>query len=151
MSDSTVPAKVYGDPDESHLPWYQRKKCHDKIDWLIEKVFKPISFFIGFLIRMIGPAFCSALYYLLYLHVEAFFGVIVKVMKKRLGTPFGMIWISIGLTILYNIVWNHMLAMLVKAGGPTELAKVEKLRQHYKQRETRKKLKFAIEGGGGAV
>jgi len=71
---------------------------------------------------MIGPAFCSALYYLLYLHVEAFFGVIVKVMKKRLGTPFGMIWISIGLTILYNIVWNHMLAMLVKAGGPTELA-----------------------------
>ena len=124
---------------------------------------------IGFGIRMVGPCFCAGLYYLIYMHLDVFFNCICKVLKKRLGTTFGLIWVVIGLTLVYNICWNHMLAMLVKPGGPTELAvslfffiflltsgfcpiqKVEQLRKQYKQRETRKRLRFAIEGGGGAV
>ena len=52
------------------------------------------------------------------LHVFAYTEVILVVLKKRLGTNFGLLWIAIGVVILYNIVYNHFFAMMIKPGSP---------------------------------
>ena len=33
-----------------------------------------------------------------------------------------MIWIAIGVIITFNVVFNHIMAMIIKPGGPTDLA-----------------------------
>jgi hypothetical protein len=33
-----------------------------------------------------------------------------------------MVWIAIGVVITFNVVFNHAMAMLIKPGGPTDLA-----------------------------
>ena len=76
--------------------------------------------------RCLGLLLSVGLYVLLTVHVYAFFGIICTVLKKRLGVPFGLLWIAIGLTLLYNIVFNHFFAMTLKPGSPKDLAKNEK-------------------------
>ena len=68
-----------------------------------------------------GPLFVLGFYALLGLHVYAYFEVIIFVLKKRLGTPFGLVWIAIGLIILYNVAYNHFFASIIKPGGPLDL------------------------------
>lgn len=71
--------------------------------------------------RVAGPLFVVGFYVLIGLHVHAFFTVILLVLKKRLGTVFGLIWVSIGLSLLYNILYNHFFATFIKPGGPKDL------------------------------
>ena len=68
-----------------------------------------------------GPLFVIGLYALVGLHVYGYFEVILFVLKKRLGTPFGLVWCAIGLSLLYNILFNHFFATFIKAGSPTDL------------------------------
>jgi hypothetical protein len=70
---------------------------------------------------MLGPVFVVSLYALLGVHVYAFCEVILVVLKKRLGTNFGLLWVAIGVAILYNIVYNHFFAMVIKPGSPADL------------------------------
>lgn len=93
---------------------------------LIDSFMDCMSNFFTFGMRFLGWALSIGLYNLLALHVYAFFGVIAKVLRKRLGIPFGLLWVSIGLSLLYNIVFNHFFAMTVKPGGPKDLDKNEK-------------------------
>jgi hypothetical protein len=58
---------------------------------------------------------------MLAVHVYAYTEVILFVLKKRLGVTFGLIWVSIGIALLYNIVFNHLSATLIKAGSPLDL------------------------------
>jgi len=51
-----------------------------------------------------------------------------------------MAWSAIGLTISFNVVFNHMLATLIKPGSPTDLRYIEQLRHQYKRREHRKEV-----------
>jgi drug/metabolite transporter (DMT)-like permease len=90
--------------------------------------------------RILGPGLVAALYGLLGLHVYAFFWVVVPLLKRRLGTVFGMVWIAIGLALLYNILFNHTMAWIIKPTGPKELKQIEKLRKNYKQRANRKSV-----------
>jgi len=76
-------------------------------------------FSFGF--RLTGPLFCGALYYLLWRHTWIFLTIICKVLRKRLGVGFGMTWTAIGVVITFNVVWNHVLAMIVKPSGPADL------------------------------
>ena len=71
---------------------------------------------------MTGPCFVIAIYYLLWRHTEVFLMVISKVLRKRLGIGFGMVWVAIGVVITFNVVFNHLMAMFIKPGGPTDLA-----------------------------
>ena len=64
---------------------------------------------------------CIATYVLIATNVYAYFKVIIFLLKKRLGVTFGLIWIGIGLSLLYNIIFNHFMAMIIKPGGPKEL------------------------------
>ena len=82
--------------------------------------------------RVLGVLLASGLYALLSIHVYAFFSVICTVLKKRLGTEFGLLWIAIGLCLLYNIIFNHFFAMTIKAGSPRDLERIEKMRKDQK-------------------
>jgi len=42
---------------------------------------------------------------------------------------FGLIWVALGISIFYNIVFNHLLATLIKPGGPKDLIADELLRK----------------------
>jgi len=61
------------------------------------------------------------LYYLIYMHFEAYMFTISGVLVKRLGTEFALIWTCVGLTLVYNITFNHLMAMLLKPGSPADL------------------------------
>ena len=85
-----------------------------------------------------GPCFCGALYYLIWYHFDIFLNVISPVLWKRLGVKFALVWISIGLVIVFNLVWNHACAMIIKPGGPYDLANTEELRKYYLKNEVRR-------------
>ncbi len=68
-----------------------------------------------------GPFFVIGFYLLLALHVYAYFTVILTVLKKRLGPEFGILWVAIGLILVYNITYNHFFATIIKPGGPSDL------------------------------
>ncbi len=76
---------------------------------------------MGFFMRIIGPIFVVSFYALMVVHVYSYFEVILVVLKKRLGTNFGLLWVAIGVAILYNIVFNHFFAMVIKPGSPSGL------------------------------
>jgi len=71
--------------------------------------------------RLIGVIFCFATYALIATHVYGFFSVIALVLKRRLGVAFGLIWIGIGFSLLYNIIFNHFWAMIISPSGPKDL------------------------------
>ena len=75
----------------------------------------------GFGVRLIGPFFVIGLYALMVMHIYAYFTVVLFVLKKRLGTTFGLTWVAIGLGIVYNITYNHFFAVMIKPGGPSDL------------------------------
>ena len=74
------------------------------------------SFVYG--MRAFGWGLGIGLYALLYFHVHIYFSLICSVQKKRLGVTFSLVWVAIGLSLLYNIIWNHFLAMMIKPGSP---------------------------------
>lgn len=71
--------------------------------------------------RLTGPIFVLAVYVMLSIHLYAHFAVTLCVIKKRLGAPFGLLWVAIGASLFYNVVYNHFFAMIVKPGGPKDL------------------------------
>jgi hypothetical protein len=96
--------------------------------------------------RILGLVLSIATYVILTLHVYGFFAVIARVIKKRLGVFFGLVWISIGLSLLYNIVFNHFFAMIIKPSGPKDLLENELLRKEIKNRENRREAKVDVGG-----
>ena len=77
----------------------------------------------------LGMCLVCGLYFLIGLHFQTYLTVISPLLKKRFGTELGLIWIVVGLVLVYNIVYNHFLAMMIKPGSPSDLRKVEKMRQ----------------------
>lgn len=71
--------------------------------------------------RVLGPLFVLGFYFLIGLHLHAYFNVVLFALKKRLGTVFGLIWVAIGIAIVYNICFNHFFATFIKPGGPKDL------------------------------
>eukprot|EP00347_Sterkiella_histriomuscorum_P019407 403341740 len=107
----------------------------------------PIAGGFGLGVRILGPLFVIGFYGLLGLHAYAYFNVVILVLKKRLGVTFGMIWVCIGLILLYNIAYNHFFATFIKPGSPSDLRKIEGLRKEKKRREGRKGLKTVEQDG----
>lgn len=107
------------------------------IDNVIDNYMRPC---FRWSVLLLGPLLCFCLYALLALHVYAYFGWIVQLQQKRLGTCFALVWQSIGLILVYNIVYNHFLAMIIKPGSLKDLRQTEKLRQQYKNRSNRKSV-----------
>ena len=83
---------------------------------------------------------------LLSVHIYAFFAVIARVLKRRLGVFFGLVWIAIGMSVVYNLVFNHFWSMIIKPGGPRDLKENEQLRKEVKNREGRKAARVKVDG-----
>jgi len=75
--------------------------------------------------RILGPCLVFGLYAIVILHVYAYFTVITPLLKNRIGTPLGLIWIVVGLSLVYNIVFNHFLAVIIRPGGPDDTKMIE--------------------------
>jgi hypothetical protein len=86
----------------------------------------------NWLVKVIVSIFCLALiigmYILLGVHVYAYIKVVCPLLKKRLGTQFGLTWAAIGVIFTYNILYNHTLAMIIRPGGPIDTKYVERMR-----------------------
>ena len=66
--------------------------------------------------------------------------VIINILIKRLGVAFGMVWLFVGAILGFNVVFNHSMACLIKANGPTELKLIENLRLAFKRRQGKKEF-----------
>ena len=56
-----------------------------------------------------------------------------------------MIWVIVGLALLYNIVYNHLLAVLIKPGSTLDMKEIEKMRSDQKQRAFRKSIEESLD------
>ncbi len=107
---------------------------------MLDSVEKMVTWTGSLVFRILGPALVIGLYVIVALHLYAFFTVVTPLLKKRIGTELGMIWIVVGLSLVYNIVFNHFFAVVLKPGGPTETKLIEKMRQEQKSRKHRKEF-----------
>lgn len=96
--------------------------------------------------QTLGFFLCLSVYVLLSIHIYAFFAVIARVLKKRLGVFFGLVWIAIGMSLVYNLVFNHFWSMIIKPGSPRDLIENEQLRKDIKNRESRKAARVKVDG-----
>lgn len=101
------------------------------------EIIKKAGTFVCFLL---GPICILTLYALLALNCYTYFVYISFALHRRIGLYPSMAWFAIGLTILFNVVFNHTLATLIKPGSPTDLRYIEQLRHQYKRREHRKEV-----------
>ncbi len=114
------------------------------IDYLTEKYGASVLKMMSMGMYMLGVCLTSGLYILVGVHTYAFFNVIAPVLRKRLGIPFGLLWCAIGLSLLYNICFNHFFAMIIGPGCPKDLIEIEKKRKQLKDREHRKAVKVDL-------
>ena len=70
----------------------------------------------------------SGLYSIIALHFVSFINVIAPLLQKRFGTELGLTWCVIGFVLVFNIVYNHFFAMLIKPGSPKDLKMIEAMR-----------------------
>ena len=68
--------------------------------------------------QVLGMVLVAMTYFMLGCHVYGYLTVIALVLKRRLGVFFGLTWVAIGIAILYNIVFNHFWATVIRPGGP---------------------------------
>ena len=74
-----------------------------------------------------GLGLVTGLYSVIGLHFYAYISFIAPLLKKRFGTELGLLWCVVGLVLVYNIVYNHFFAMLLKPGSPADLKKIEQM------------------------
>ena len=77
-----------------------------------------IKFVISFSCGILGLMLVLGLYALLATHIYAFVVVICPLIKSRLGSELGLVWIVVGFALFYNIIFNHFWAMVIKPGSP---------------------------------
>ena len=99
----------------------------------------------SFCMQFTGVIMCLMTYLILSAHIYGYFLVVAPLLKKRLGVAFGLLWIAIGMTLIYNIVFNHFWAMFIRPGNPQDLLEDEALRKEVKNREHRKEAKVDLD------
>jgi len=77
-----------------------------------------MSFIYSTSMQILGMVLVLLTYIILGVHVYGYLAVIALVLKRRLGVFFGLTWVAIGIAILYNIVFNHFWATVIRPGGP---------------------------------
>jgi len=66
--------------------------------------------------RIVSPILTLSVYGLVGIHVYGWLVVNAFLVQKRLGTFFGVVWVAIGLSLVYNIVFNHFCCTFIKPG-----------------------------------
>ena len=79
-------------------------------------------------LRFLGPLLVIGMNALVVVHLYCFFVVISPLLKDRIGVRFGLLWIAVGLSLYFNLVYNHVMASMIKPGGPLDTRRIEKHR-----------------------
>ena len=79
-------------------------------------------------IKLFSILLVTLLYTLISLEFYAFIVVISPLLKKRCGTELGLLWCAVGLILVFNILFNHFFAMVIRPGSPSDLRITEMLR-----------------------
>ena len=82
---------------------------------------------------MLGPSMLVYFYVCMAWQMWCTITIMVGPLKRRLGTPFFLVWIGIGFILYYNILYNHFHATIVKPGSPKDIKKTETYRSEAKQ------------------
>lgn len=132
----------------------QRCFCFDKfldcLDCIVTGLFEPCALVSYYVMRVLGPTMVVLFYYLMGYHTWIFLTVISTVLRVRVGSNFAVVWTLIGIVITYNVLWNHLLAMLVKPGSPKDLARNELLRLSIKNRKNRAEFEAVAKESGAS-
>lgn len=110
------------------------------LDTLVDTFANPLVNGFSCLMKLLGPILILAFYALIGLHLYAFFGVELFILKTRVGTRLGLLWTGIGLCLLYNLFFNHFMAYLIKPGSPKDLVRIENKRLKEKARGGKRDL-----------
>ena len=102
--------------------------------------FPEASLLGSYMMWFLGLGLVGALYVLIGLHFVTYINLIAPLLKKRFGTELGLLWLGVGLVLVYNIVYNHFLAMFLRPGNLKDLKMIEKMRESQKNRANRKSV-----------
>ena len=82
-----------------------------------------------FFMHLFGTCLCIALWVLMLLqfYITAF--LLAPLIHKRFGTQLGLVWMAVGLILLYNTLYNHFLAMVIRPGNVKDLRMIENMRK----------------------
>ena len=83
----------------------------------------------SWVIWFFGLGLVTGLYSIIGFHFWTFINLISPLLKKRFGTELGLLWTVVGLVLVFNIVYNHFFAMILKPGNPRDLRMIETMRQ----------------------
>jgi hypothetical protein len=109
-------------------------------DTLVDSFGGPMVSAFKWGMKLLGPMLILAFYALIGIHIYSFFNCSMYIMKARVGTKLGMIWAAIGLSLLYNLFFNHFMAYMIKPGGPKDLHRIEEKRKLEKKREGKREV-----------
>ena len=98
------------------------------------------ALYAKFGMSIVSVALVLGLYALIGTHFYAYITILCPLLRSRLGEQMGMLWVTVGLCLLYNILFNHFWAMVIKPGGPKDQKMIERLRHEQKQRANRKSV-----------
>jgi len=87
---------------------------------------------------MVGWLVFTIIYGLVGVNIYAWAVVVCPLLKTRLGTTFGMIWVAIGVVTAYNIIFNHLCATFIKPGSVVDTKRVERMRVKDKERASKR-------------
>ena len=102
------------------------------------------ALYMRFGMSLVSMALVLGLYALIGMHFYAYIVILCPLLRSRLGEQMGMLWVTVGLCLLYNILFNHFWAMVIKPGGPKDQRMIERLRHEQKQRANRKSVSDSL-------
>ena len=119
------------------------------LERMLEPFAEPLQRVITIAASLLGAVFGVALYALVAVHTYAFFSCVVPALRKRMGKALTIAWCAVGLTILYNLCFNHFFAMVTRPGSPKALLKDEEIRRQMKNRDHRSAVKVNLKRDAG--
>ena len=111
---------------------------------IIDNISGFVTLMAFWVMRILGMFLGYGIYFLIVLHAYAYFAVVIYLLPERLGVPFSMVWVAIGLVLLFNTVFNHFFAMILHPGSPSDLIRIEKQRLEDKNRAHRQDVKVNL-------
>ena len=111
------------------------ERAESLITWFYEQQLMIICPFAAFdnvgpvVMKLFGTCLCIALWVLMLLQLYVTTVILSPLIHKRFGTELGLLWMMVGLVLLYNTLYNHFLAMIIRPGNVKDLKMIEGMRK----------------------
>lgn len=102
---------------------------NNTIDYVLDNWDSIVNYFLKKNLLIVGFILVISVYVIIGLHVYTVLVYVSPALFKRMGCNLTNIWLMVGTILLYNIVFNHLLAWFVKPGSNKDLRQIENLRK----------------------